>query len=208
MILSLFGGGIVGRVPTLLEMIYDEIRESLCKQVLLIPFAREVYTKGSEWHENWYSEFFSANKADIKFFDASNDYDLEKADCPLIYLSGGKSKQNLLESINASNKLKHLVFSAKHIIAESGGAMVLGEYCRSYGQGSDMAEGLGILKDTIMEPHYFEQERKSLLLQEITKYKCTYGLGIDSNSGVRINTESGYENLIPLGEGKYELLQL
>jgi len=204
--LSPFGGGIIEQIPILLKMIFSEIREINPSQVLLIPFAREVYEPDSPWHEKWFQEYVGSFKSNVEFLDARNDSDRKKANVPMIYLSGGSTKQNLINTINSSSELQNLINNAKYIIAESSGAMVLGDYSRSFGEDSEIIKGLGILKDTIIEPHYFEKSRKSLLLNKIRTYNCSIGIGIDSNSGIRINTETGTDVLTPLGNGKYEII--
>lgn len=206
MIATLFGGGLSGQVDTLLTLILDEIRYSGCKQVLLIPFARLDYTKEPEWHTNWYHEYFDLKAPEIEFLDARRNDDLAKASNSLIYLSGGIEKELLLNSITGNTKLKKLVYSAPYIVAEFGGAMALGQYSRKTIAGAGFVPGLGILADTIIEPHFIEKNRHDQLVREMNELDLTFGIGVDSNSGIRIDTSKPYGKATLLGNKKVEIL--
>ena len=66
---------------------------------------------------------------------------------------------------------------------------------------------MGILKDTIIEAHYTQRNRHQALRNEMKQSGAKYGIGIDSITGIVIDTETypnGYE---VLGSGLVELIK-
>ena len=97
---------------------------------------------------------------------------------------------------------------ARFIIGESAGSMVTGEYRRTYQNDKAVTtKGLRILKDTIIEAHYTQRNRHQALRNEMKESGAKYGIGIDSITGIVIDTETypnGYE---VLGSGLVELIK-
>jgi cyanophycinase-like exopeptidase len=114
----------------------------------------------------------------------------------------------LYREIKKNKRLSSLVMNSDFLIGESAGSTVCGEYRRGYKNNKDViTKGLGILKDTIIEAHYTERNRRQLLRNEMKKTKAEYGLGIDSITGVVINTDFFPQDCKVLGEGNVEILE-
>jgi len=65
----------------------------------------------------------------------------------------------------------------------------MGEYMRADRDGSEIIKGFGILKNTIIEPHYTEKKRQQLLIDDMKKSGMKYGVGIDSATAIVIDTQ-------------------
>ena len=86
--------------------------------------------------------------------------------------------------------------------------MVIAEYRRSYRKDKVVVtKGLGILKDTIIEAHYTQRNRHQALRNEVKQSGAKYGIGIDSITGIVINTETYPNGYKVLGSGLVELIK-
>jgi cyanophycinase-like exopeptidase len=208
--LYLFGGAEVplGEVDPLIQLINQVIISIKPKQILHIPYARTNIPKGEEgiWGEGWVkSKLYLQN---IELLDARKSEDLNKADRPLIFINGGRDHRLLMQGIVSNRKLFDLVMNADYLIGESAGAMVVGEYKRDYVKnGTALARGLGILKDTIIEPLYTQRNRHDLLREEMQEINVDYGIGIDTVTGIVIDTNSYPQGYEVLGSGLVDFVQ-
>jgi hypothetical protein len=207
--LFLFGGSVGDKeenVQILLQYFEDIFNTLSIKEILHVPFARtDGGTEG--WEGNWFGRNIKLNKA--KYFNAKNKEDIVQVTNPLILISGGRQSANLLEEIKKNSLLLNLIQNAEYIVAESAGAKILAEYTRvRYGQGeSKIVKGLGIIKNTIIEPHYFEKNREGLLESEMKEASVKYGLGIDSMSGVEFELDEFPYKYNKLGNALFEIIE-
>ena len=209
--LFLFGGAETdqGQASTLKKQINTVLAEIKPKQLLHIPYARVEVPKGEEdvWGEGWVKRDLNLNG--IELLDARAKEDLDKADSPTIFINGGPQRDNIYEKIISNSQLHHLTEKAEFIIGESSGSMVCAEFRITQKNNKGMTvKGLGILKDTIIEPHYSERNRQEALREEMKESKVKYGIGIDSITAVVIDTGSYPDNLKKIGEGIVDFVRI
>ncbi|MEN8253256.1 MAG: Type 1 glutamine amidotransferase-like domain-containing protein [Patescibacteria group bacterium] len=208
--LYLFGGAETdqGQGPILKEMINDVLADVKPKQLLHIPYARIIVPEGEEdiWGEGWVAKDLKLDG--IMLLDARNEDDLARADNPVIFMNGGPQRDNLYDNIVQNKKLHDLVMNAEVVIGESAGSMVCAEYRRTYKDNVEITKkGLGILSSTIIEPHYSERNRHQLLRDEMKEVNAKYGIGIDSISGIIIDTKIYPDEHQTVGSGLVELVK-
>lgn len=203
--LILFGGAEIGqgRVRIELKMIGKVIKRLKPKQVLHIPFCRIIVTE-KEWEGDYFNE--NIKLKGIEYLNAKNKTDIAKAKHPLIFLSGGLDKENLIKKLKANPKLMSLVKNASYIIGESGGATVLGSYFR---KGKDrkvkLAKGLNFIKNTVFKAHYIERKRQKELLEDMKYPGIKYGLGVDSMTAIEFDTKEFPKKYKKIGRGIVDL---
>jgi peptidase E len=200
--LYLFGGAEVklGQVPIELKQIEEVIRSTKARQVLHIPFARTVSGE-PEWQGDWFTR--NIHLPEVVYLNASRPADLDQADAPLVFISGGSEHVNLIESITGNPRIEELIRNAKVIIGESAGSMVLGEYWRTGSTEGPrrMIKGLGILKNTVVEPHYTERNNRESLLLGMKETGARYGLGIDCLTAMVVDAETFPDQYTKIGSG-------
>ncbi|MCL4418743.1 Type 1 glutamine amidotransferase-like domain-containing protein [Patescibacteria group bacterium] len=207
--LYLFGGAETdkGQAQILKKLINDVISEIEPKQLLHIPYARIEIPEGEEniWGDGWVKR--DLNLEGIDLLDARSENDLVKANSPVIFMNGGFQGDLLYEKITSNKRLNDLVTNAGFIIGESAGAMVTAEYRRTYRDDkSVVTKGLGLLKDTIIEAHYGERNRQQLLRDEMKQCGAKYGIGIDSITGIVIDTDKYPDDYKVIGNGLVEFV--
>lgn len=203
----LFGGAERGQVEQELKMIEKSINQIEPKQILHIPFAR-ISTHEVEWSGDWFRRNIKL-KEGIKYLNASNKADMAAVKSPLIFISGGGQNFNLIKKLKTRPQLTRLIKKATYIIGESAGAMILGKYLRVKGgdNTSPIMKGLGILDNTIVEPHYTQRNRRDLLLQEMEEAGVTYGIGIDSITALEFNPAEFPKKIKKIGKGKIKIIR-
>lgn len=203
--LILFGGAELGEVAAELKMIESAMRTIKPRQVLHVPFARIIATE-EEWQGDWFHRHIKLSLG-TKYLNAENPGDLLKARNPLVFISGGGNNLNLLRKIKENPKLLALINNADCIIGESAGAKILGEYFRSKGDdnSSMMMAGLGIISDTVIEPHYTQRQRHELLIKDLEESGVKYGLGIDSMTALEFEVDDFPHKFKKIGSGLVEI---
>jgi cyanophycinase-like exopeptidase len=191
--LFLFGGAETdkGEAPALKRLISKALAEIKPKQLLLIPYARIEVPKGEEetWKDGWVPR--DLDLQGIEILDARIKNDLMRAKNPVVFMNGGPQRDLLYQKINTNKKLHNLVMNAKYIIGESSGAMIMAEFYPTYRESKPTtANGLGILKNTIIEAHYVQRNRQRALLDEMNECGAKYGVGIDSLAGIIVDTKT------------------
>lgn len=207
--LYLFGGAETdqGQAPTLKNMINDVLAEIKSRQLLHIPYARIEVPPGEEdvWGEGWVPR--DLNLSGIELLDARKKADITQADKPTIFINGGLQRDNVYNKIVSNQRLYTLVMNADYIIGESAGSMVCAQYRRTYRNGKEITtQGLGILKDTIIVPHYTERNRHQSLRNEMKQSGAKYGIGIDSITGIIIDTATYPDQYQTIGNGLVEFI--
>lgn len=207
--LYLFGGAepTLNQVQTLLQLINNVIAEIKPQQLLHIPYARIKVPEGEEelWGEGWVPK--KLNLDGIKLLDARSEEGLAQARDPVIFINGGPQRDLLYEEITRNKRLYDLVVRARCIIGESAGSMVCAEYRRTYRDGCAVTtKGLGLLKSTIIEAHYSERNRHQSLRGEMKETGAQYGIGIDSITGVVIDTDKYPNGYKVIGNGLVEFV--
>ncbi|MFH0952568.1 MAG: Type 1 glutamine amidotransferase-like domain-containing protein [Patescibacteria group bacterium] len=204
--LILFGGAEVelGQVEPELKLIKEVIERLNPEQLLHIPFAR-TKTDELEWQGDWFNRYI--NLPGVEYLNADNENDIAKARHPMIFISGGRESARLITKITADHNLLGLINKASYIIGESAGAMVLGEYFRARDDKGRCAvvKGLGILKDTIIEPHYSDRKSQKLLAQEMVQAAVKYGLGIDCLTAIELEVDNFPEKYEKIGSGLIDI---
>jgi cyanophycinase-like exopeptidase len=207
--LYLFGGAEIelNHAPRLKQLINEVLSEIKPKQLLHIPYARSKVSEREVdiFGEGWVKR--DLNLEGIELLDARKEEDLQKAKNPVVFINGGHQKELLYKRITENRLLYKLVMNASVIIGESSGAAVCGEYRRTDIDGKDiLTKGLGIIKDTIIEGHYTQRNRQQLLKDEVKELDAKYGIGIDSVTGIVIDTKSFPEKYEVIGDGKVEII--
>jgi len=166
-----------------LKLIEKIIQDINPKQVLHIPFARTIASE-KEWSDGRFERNIDIKWAE--YLNAKDKSDIDKADSPLIVISGGGENVNLLNKIQDNPKLLKLIENSDYIIWESAWTKVLCAYFREKWSepNSNIARGLDIIKDTIIEPHYSERNRQDALVQGMEKTWARYGIGIDCATAI------------------------
>lgn len=208
--LFLFGGAEpnLESVSALIDLMNQVLAEVKPKQLLHIPYARIAVPEGEEglWGEGWVAK--RLNLEGIELLDARHQADLNRADHPFIFMNGGRQRDNLYDKITSDEALHNLVLNADYLMGESAGSMVCAEYRRTIRDGQEMTvRGLRILKDTIIEAHYTERGRHQLLKGEMKEVGAKYGIGIDSVTGVKIDTATFPKDYEVMGNGLVELVK-
>lgn len=200
--LFLFGGAELNMPRVSPQILKNQIKKILIDlnptSILHIPFARP-HPHEEEWKEGWFKKIM--NDTNIKILDARNDSDIDKSDNLVVFINGGIERKNLIDNINKNNKLLNLILSAKYIVAESSGSMVMGEYLTADRTGSRIIKGLGILKNTIIEVHYSERNCQQLLIEDMQKSGMKYGIGIDCATAIVVNPLEFPTKWEKIGEG-------
>ncbi len=200
--LILFGGAEValGQVKPELKLIEKVIKRLKPKQVLHIPFAR-TRAKEKEWREGWFAK--NVYIGNIKYLNAKRKQDIRKTSDPLIFISGGGEKINLMRKIRSNPNLLHLIKNASRIVGESAGSEILGAYFRSKGADprSPMMKGLDIIKNAVIEPHYTERKRQKLLLKDMQQARVQYGIGIDCMTAIEFEVNAFPKKYKKIGTG-------
>lgn len=209
--LYLFGGAEIdqGQAPILIQLINDVIAQIKPKQLLHIPYARIKVPKGEEaiWGDGWVSR--DLNLEGIELLDACNEDDLKRAYRPVIFMNGGPQGDLLFKKITSDKRLYELVMNADYIIGESAGSMICAQYRPTYRDDQVITTpGLGILKDTIIEAHYTQRNRQQALQDEMKEAGAKYGIGIDSITGIVIDTKTYPNKYQVIGEGLVEFIKL
>lgn len=188
--LFLFGGAKAqdghADIDTLMKLIEATIRKTWVRQVFHIPYARTIATE-PERDGDWFHRHIHIEE--LEYLNANTSNDIDKIDKPLVFVSGGGETQNLLNKLNEDPRLLEVIKSADYYIGESSGAMVMGEYVgtRLANREKKIIPWLWLIQDCIIEPHYIEKNRQSLLLQEMKDFGLKYGIGIDSDTGIEID---------------------
>jgi cyanophycinase-like exopeptidase len=208
--LYLFGGAEVNlnQVTPQIALINNVILALKPIQLLHVPFARTIIPKGEEshWPVDWIHSKMDLKGIDV--LDARRQDDLHRADDPVILISGGKEKENLLSNIRSNSKLNHLIMTASHLIGESAGSAVIGEYLRLSDDKGTLIKSLGILKDTIIEPHYTERHRHTLLRKEMKQSGVKYGIGIDCVTALSFDKKDFPNTYEVIGTGLVEIIKV
>jgi len=201
--LYLFGGAEVelGQVEPELKLIEGVIKSLPVKQILHIPFARTTATE-TEWSGDWIHRYMELGN--LQYLNAENEEDIAKAKSPLIFISGGSNSPRLIEKTIGDHRLMKLISNSPYIIGEAAGSKALGEYLRSKGNNpeSSIISGLGIIKDTIIEPHYTERGRQELLTQSMEKSNAHIGVGIDAMTAIAFELNEFPKKYETIGLGK------
>ncbi len=207
--LYLFGGAEtqLGQVDPLIHLINQVILDIKPNQLLHVPYARLKVPKGEEnfWGEGWVRS--KLNLKGIELLDARIDDDLSRALKPVVFINGGPERKQLIDTITLNKRLNGLILNADYLIGESAGSMVVGEYQRDFqGIKTVIIKGLGILKSTIIEPHYTERGRHQALRNEMKESNAQYGIGIDSVTGIVIDTDKYPDDYKVIGNGLVEFV--
>lgn len=184
-----------------LKLIEKVIRENNPKQVLYLPFARSPETEIARW-EDWFIK--NVNLDGIEYLNAKSSKDIAKAKNPFIIIMWWWQTKNLLQKIHESEILQKLIYKAEYIIWESAGAIVLAEFVRIEG---NIIPGLWIIKNTIIEVHYTQRQRQSLLKKEMEETGVHYGVWIDEITGIEFELKKFPKKYKKIGEGNIEIKQ-
>lgn len=197
----LFGGAEIGEEKTQFKLMEEILLRFNPKQIFHIPFARSKETEISLGGEDWFTKQINIGKA--IYLNAANKSDIEKADNPLVFITGGGQNITLMEAIFSNPKILELVNKAEYLLAESAGAKILGTYFRSTGsdENSIMPKGLNIIKDSVIEPHYTQRKRENLLIKDMSDSRVKYGLGIDTCTAMEFDLSNFPDKYEKLGTG-------
>lgn len=202
--LYLFGGAEIvpnqtGQLKTLIKKAILDCRP---RAILHVPFAR-LKPPEEEWAEGWFKKLMGDSK--IKIYDARENLNNISTKQLLVFINGGPDRQKLINTINQNKELLNLILKAEFIVGESSGSMVMGEYMRADGDNNGVIKGLGILKNTIIEPHYSERNYQKALEEDIEKSGMKYGFGIDCLTALVVNSSKFPDKWDKIGKGNIEL---
>lgn len=203
--LFLFGGAEIDIPSRSVSILKDLIKETILqikpKSILHVPFARPqtIPEDKGKWDEGWFRELLF--DSGIEILDARKQSDIDKTDGSIIFINGGPERKSLIDMVNKNNKLLQKILNANYIIAESAGSMAMGEYLRTSRTNSDMMKGFGILKNVVIEPHYMERNYKQYLLGDMKQSGAKYGIGIDSATGIILDSKEFPKKWKKIGHG-------
>jgi cyanophycinase-like exopeptidase len=204
--LFLFGGAEIETPDVSPGVLKDLIKKTLTElnpqSILHVPFAR-LHSFEEEWKEGWFKE--EMTDTGITILDARSDSDIAKATDSVIFINGGIERKELINSINRNPLLHDLILSAKFIVAESAGSMIMGEYMTADRSGNEIIKALGVLKNTIIEVHYSERNRQDLLFEDMRKTGMKYGIGIDCATALVVDPLDFPKKYEKIGVGKVYL---
>lgn len=202
--LYLFGGAEIqlNQAQPLKNLIKKTILQLHPKSVLHIPYARLNPTE-VEWHEGWFKE--TMKDTGVEIFDVRTQGDVQKATNPLIFINGGPDRSELINGIDNNIKVLNLILQAEYVVGESAGSMVIGEYLRVDKVGHEITRGLGILKDTIIEPHYSERNYRQMLKDEMKETNVKYGIGIDCVTAIVVDPLEFPSKWNKIGDGSIDM---
>lgn len=203
MILYLFGGYSPNTEKQHWKLINTEINKIKPKQILFIGFAG---LDSQKKNFNRFQKIIVCNFS-TELLNAADEKDVSEAKDPLIFVQGGDGHIELFNGVTKNKKLKHLVINAFYYFGDSAGSMLVGSLQRKYGDGSPLMPGLGILKSTIVEPHYTQWDRHQQLRNELEKSQCKIGIGIDEAAAIKINPELFPKKYEVIGKNKVEVLE-
>jgi cyanophycinase-like exopeptidase len=207
--LFLFGGAEIDfplrSVSILKNLIKDSILQVKPKSILHVPFARlhAIPEDKGEWDEGWFKKLLA--DTGIEIFDARNQLDIDKAKGSVIFINGGPERKTLVDTVSKNSKLLQKILNANYIIAESAGSMAMGEYMRISRTDNNVMKGFGVLKDVVIEPHYTEKNYKQYLPGDMEKSGVRYGIGIDSATGIILDTQEFPDKWEKIGAGNIYL---
>ncbi len=198
--LFLFGGAETGQARAELKMIEKVINTIAPKQLLHIPFSR-TKTSEAEWQGDWFGRNITLKNT--QYLNAGKVGDLAKAKTPLVFISGGSQHVNLMKKIKSDPKLLKFIKNAEYLIGESAGGTFLGEYrlSKKPDGSSKIIKQLGIIKDTVIMPHYTPRKRQKALAGLMEETKVKYGIGIDSITAMQFDLEDFPKKFKKIGKG-------
>jgi len=202
----LFGGAELGfsQVEPLKKLIKEIIIKENPKQILHIPFARLVPSEDDlreGWTPGWFKELMI--DTNIEILDGGNEEDILKAKSPAIFINGGHGRFDLINALKNNPSLMKYIKNTSLIVSESAGSMAMGQCLRRNraGEGNEIIDGVGLLKDTIIEPHYTERHSEQLLLDEMKASKMSFGIGIDCVTALVLDPKEFPNKWEKLGPG-------
>ncbi|MBI4973615.1 Type 1 glutamine amidotransferase-like domain-containing protein [Candidatus Roizmanbacteria bacterium] len=203
--LYLFGGAEtqLNQAPLLKKQIKDVILSLKPQQIFHVPFAR-LHPSEEVWKEGWFKE--TMKDSGVEILDARIEKDILKATNPLIFINGGHGCYDLLNGVRNDKRILQLILIAEYIVAESAGSKLMGEGQRGGNNEHKIIDGLGILKNTIIEPHYTERGRQQLLKDEIKLSGMKYGVGIDSITALVVDPQEFPAKWEKIGVGNVDII--
>jgi len=203
----LFGGyeTKLNQLEDMYRLIGEQITTTGCKNILHIPFAFQKATFADR-HRELFSVLTQYIPYGFNFIDASCEADIDQIKSCLVLISGGQSNSQLLQEIQKRSYLLEYIKNTKYLMGSSAGAMVLGKFVRMSKPFDHIIEGLGILPQTIIEPHYTERKRKEGLLMNMEKSGAKCGIGIDCVTGLSFDLVDFPHKYEKIGEGQVKVL--
>jgi len=195
MYLYLFGGHSESTKDEHYKLINTYLEKINPPQILFLGFAEINFNLDEK-----INRFKNRIKFPTEILDARKEKDLKKCKKPLVYVGGGNNHRLLYDAIVKNKKLYSLISQANYYFGDSAGAMLVGSIQREQGvDNGPLMQGLGLLKNTIIEPHFSQKNRQKLLEEEMKLRNIQYGIGIDEATGVKIDTTTFPENFEIMG---------
>lgn len=111
----------------------------------------------------------------------------------------------MTNGVNSSKRIRDLILNAECIVGESRGAMITAAFMREDKTGEKFTKGLGILKNTIIEPHYTERHSEQLLIKGMKQTGAKYGIGIDCATAIVVDPKEFPAKWTKIGSGIVDL---
>lgn len=205
MVLYLFGGSSKETEARNDSLISEQLVLLQPQQLLYIDFARNDEER-RKYKLDKIRKTVAEKIKDCQFLYAHSRADIEKATHPLIYISGGDSNARLLAILRKNPRLLEVIKNAQFYFGSSAGAMIAGEKVRGK-DGKPYLAGLNILKRTIVEPHYTQENRQNQLRREMKEWNCRYGIGLDEACGIIIDPQKFPGEYQKIGDGVVEVIR-
>jgi cyanophycinase-like exopeptidase len=71
-----------------------------------------------------------------------------------------------------------------------------------------MIKGLGMIKNTVIVPHYTERKRQEALVQLMKQAKVAYGIGIDCMTAIEFELDKFPNEYRKIGAGAIEIKKI
>lgn len=188
------------------QLASDLLNKISPKEILFVGFAGNEFSQ----KENFIIFKTKLRKYNFrgKCYNANDRVDVQRTKHPLIFVTGGDDHIRLLERTRNDKRLNYLITRCEYYIGDSAGSMLIGSKQRQYGDASPLMDGLGILKNTLIEPHYSQWNRHQQLINEMKQGNVKTGIGIDEDTGIIINIEKFPDKWIKIGQGVVKVINL
>ncbi len=158
------------------------LKDEGTRQILHIPFARTGIMKKNRANFLPHNFWPYISKLGIEYLNAQYIEDIKKFSGDTIYINGGNDYEFLLKMCK-ENILFSALQKAKIIIGESAGAMIMGAFLRNNDE-NDWIQWFWYIENTLIEPHFTENNNQEILEKWMKKMQVQFGLWIDENTFV------------------------
>lgn len=175
-------------------------------RIVIIPTASQLEDTGEKYVE-LFNKIGVANATSITINERAEtsreDYLLALDQADGIFITGGNQLRlsTILGGTHVSQKIRRLNAAGVHIAGTSAGAAIMPEHMIAggptgtvpLGDGVNLAPGLGLTNDLLIDQHFSQRDRLGRLLTAISYNPFMLGVGIDEDTAIFINPDQVFE---------------